>query len=85
MDERLDNPAGTSQKLITLVKDRPGHDQRYAMDINKISQSFGWTPQTDLAAGLALTVDWYLQNDRWLQQVTSGQYLNYYQRQYANR
>ncbi len=85
MDERLGKSVGTSQELITMVKDRPGHDQRYAMDISKISQSFGWAPKTDLAAGLALTVDWYLQNERWLHHVTSGEYLNYYEQQYANR
>jgi len=85
MDDRLGRASGTSQNLITMVKDRPGHDQRYAMDISKISGTLLWKPKTDLATGLALTIDWYLQNQTWLDHVTSGQYLNYYEQQYTNR
>ncbi len=85
MDDRLGRTNGTSQNLITMVKDRPGHDQRYAMDISKISGELLWKPKTDLPTGLALTIDWYLHNQTWLDHVTSGQYLNYYEQQYTNR
>ncbi len=82
MDEKLGNTPGTSEGLITYVKDRPGHDRRYAIDATKISEELGWKPSVTFEEGLALTIDWYLSNKEWLQQVTSGEYMNYYNRQY---
>jgi dTDP-glucose 4,6-dehydratase len=85
MDEKLQRPAGTSARLITFVKDRPGHDLRYAIDASKLKNELGWEPSLDFPAGLAKTVDWYLANEAWLRHVTSGDYRNYYDRMYANR
>jgi len=85
MDDKLNRPAGTSARLITFVKDRPGHDLRYAIDASKLKNELGWEPSLDLPAGLSKTVDWYLTNEEWLRHVTSGDYLNYYDRMYANR
>ena len=82
MDEKLDNKAGTSEKLITFVKDRPGHDKRYAIDAGKINKELGWEPSLQFEEGLRKTVDWYLNNQQWLDNVTSGEYQNYYQQQY---
>jgi dTDP-glucose 4,6-dehydratase len=82
MDERLGNPAGTSEQLITYIKDRPGHDRRYAIDASKISKELGWKPSVTFEEGLAQTIDWYFQNTEWLQHVTSGEYQQYYQKQY---
>lgn len=82
MDRKLDRPEGTSAQLITFVKDRPGHDLRYAIDAGKISTELGWKPSVTFEEGLELTVDWYLQNLQWLEHVTSGQYRDYYQQQY---
>ena len=82
MDVKLDNATGTSEKLITYVKDRPGHDLRYAIDASKINRELGWAPTVTFQEGLAITIDWYLSNKDWLENVTSGNYQNYYQKQY---
>lgn len=85
MDDKLQRPAGTSAGLITFVKDRPGHDLRYAIDASKLKNELGWEPALDFPTGLAKTVDWYLANAEWLRRVTSGDYRHYYQRMYAGR
>jgi dTDP-glucose 4,6-dehydratase len=85
MDEKLGRPHGTSEKLITYVKDRPGHDLRYAIDATKLNKELGWRPSVTFEEGLSKTIDWYLQNTQWLQHVTSGNYQNYYETQYSNR
>ncbi len=82
MDEKLGNKVGTSEELITFVKDRPGHDKRYAIDAGKINKELGWEPSLQFEEGLRKTVDWYLNNQQWLDNVTSGEYQNYYQQQY---
>ncbi len=82
MDLKLKRDLGTSKKLITYVKDRPGHDLRYAIDASKINQELGWSPTVTFEEGLALTIDWYLNNQEWLKNVTSGKYQNYYKKQY---
>ena len=83
MDEKLGNAPGTSDSLITYVKDRPGHDRRYAIDASKINQELGWKPSVTFEEGLSLTIDWYLSNGDWLKSVTSGQYQEYYQIMYV--
>jgi dTDP-glucose 4,6-dehydratase len=83
MDEKLNNPEGTSVKLITHVKDRPGHDLRYAIDASKINKELGWKPSVTFEEGLSKTIDWYLNNEEWLNNVTSGQYRTYYKKQYT--
>jgi dTDP-glucose 4,6-dehydratase len=85
MDEKLGNPVGESEKLITYVKDRPGHDRRYAIDAGKINRELGWAPSVTFEQGLSQTIDWYLANKEWLENVTSGAYLKYYEEQYGNR
>lgn len=82
MDKKLNNSTGTSEKLITYVKDRPGHDFRYAIDNSKIKKDLGWTPSVNLRDGLSKTLDWYLNNSSWLSGVTSGSYQDYYKSQY---
>ena len=82
MDEKLDRPEGTSEKLITSVKDRPAHDLRYALDASKINKELGWSPTVTFEQGLTITIDWYLNNEEWLNNVTSGDYQNYYKKQY---
>ena len=82
MDNKLGRDAGSSEKLITFVKDRPGHDLRYAIDASKINKDLGWRPTVTFEEGLSKTIDWYLQNEDWLKNVTSGEYLNYYKKQY---
>lgn len=84
MDQKLERPAGTSEKLITYVKDRPGHDLRYAIDANKIKNDLGWEPSVTFEEGLDQTITWYLENGAWLEQVTSGAYQEYYENQYQN-
>ena len=84
MDARLNRPQGTAQKQITFVKDRPGHDLRYAIDASKIERSLGWTPAHAFEQGLAATITWYLENPDWLSQVTSGAYKSYYENQYKS-
>ncbi|HRZ77438.1 MAG TPA: dTDP-glucose 4,6-dehydratase, partial [Bacteroidales bacterium] len=85
MDDRLGRKAGDSEKLITYVKDRAGHDLRYAIDSSKLQRELGWAPSLQFEEGLALTVDWYLANQAWLEGVTSGDYQHYYERQYLQR
>jgi dTDP-glucose 4,6-dehydratase len=85
MDKKLERAPGTSQKLITFVKDRAGHDLRYAIDSNKLQRELGWFPSVDFERGLEITVDWYLSNEEWLNNVTSGDYLHYYDNQYHKR
>lgn len=85
MDEKLGRAQGDSATLITFVKDRAGHDQRYAIDASKINRELGWRPSLQFEEGLRRTVDWYLQNPAWVEHITSGSYLEYYQRQYSNR
>jgi len=82
VDEKLSREVGSSQKLITFVTDRAGHDLRYAIDASKIDKELGWTPDYTFEEGLAETVDWYLENTDWLKNVTSGAYQEYYQKQY---
>jgi dTDP-glucose 4,6-dehydratase len=85
MDEKLGNSPGTSDSLITYVKDRPGHDKRYAIDASKLSNELGWKPSVTFEQGLSETIDWYLQNKQWLNHVTSGEYQKYYDLQYHKR
>ena len=85
MDEKLGNAPGTSDTLITYVKDRPGHDKRYAIDATKLSKELGWKPSVTFEQGLSETIDWYLENQSWLNHVTSGEYQHYYEQQYQNR
>lgn len=85
MDEKLDRSPGTSEKLITFVKDRAGHDLRYAIDSTRIEEELDWKPSLTFEEGLSLTVDWYLQNKTWMGNVTSGAYQTYYKKQYKDR
>ena len=85
MDEKLGNAPGTSNSLITYVKDRPGHDKRYAIDASKLSKELGWKPSVTFEQGLSETIDWYLENTEWLRHVTSGEYQQYYDLQYHKR
>lgn len=85
MDEKLERPAGTSEKLITYVKDRAGHDLRYAIDSGKLQRELGWLPSLQFEEGISLTADWYLNNQQWLDEVTSGEYLKFYEEQYVKR
>jgi dTDP-glucose 4,6-dehydratase len=85
MDKKLNRPEGQSAQLITFVKDRPGHDLRYAINPSKLISEIGWRPETGFAEGLEKTVDWYLTHGEWLARVTSGEYLKYYEKVYANR
>ncbi len=82
MDELLGRVAGTSRQLITYVKDRPGHDRRYAIDASKIRETLGWEPTIQFEEGFRQTAQWYLENPDWLQQVLSGAYRDYYRGQY---
>lgn len=82
VDEKIGRPKGTSQKLITFVKDRPGHDKRYAIDATKIHKELGWIPSVTFEQGLSRTIDWFLENKQWLENVTSGSYQEYYNKQY---
>lgn len=84
MDKKLDREEGTSAQLITFVKDRPGHDLRYAIDASKINSELGWSPSVTFEEGLEQTIEWYLNNEEWLKGVTSGEYLEYYGKQYKN-
>ena len=85
MDEKLGRTVGSSEELITYVTDRAGHDMRYAIDATKVKDDLGWVPSLQFEEGLSKTIDWYLENIEWLENVTSGAYLNYYQDMYANR
>ncbi|MCF6348893.1 MAG: dTDP-glucose 4,6-dehydratase [Flavobacteriaceae bacterium] len=83
LDKKLDQPKGTAAKLITYVKDRAGHDRRYAIDATKLSEELGWKPSVTFEEGLSKTVDWYLENSVWLNNVTSGTYKKYYKKMYG--
>lgn len=85
MDQKLGQEAGTSEKLISYVKDRPGHDRRYAIDATKINKELAWKPSVTFEEGLSETIDWYLANGPWLDRVTSGEYQKYYQEMYSDR
>jgi len=85
MDTKLGRVAGTSEQLITFVKDRPGHDLRYAIDAAKINRELGFMPSVTFEEGLEKTVDWYLANEEWMNNVTSGHYQKYYEGQYENQ
>ncbi|SHJ00987.1 dTDP-glucose 4,6-dehydratase [Flavobacterium terrae] len=82
MDEKLGRKEGESEQLITFVKDRPGHDLRYAIDASKINKELGWMPSVTFEEGLQETINWYLDNTEWLNNVTSGEYSKYYEKQY---
>ena len=85
MDKKLNREAGSSEKLITFVTDRPGHDMRYAIDSSKLQNELGWNPIPDFASGLEKTVDWYLANEKWLERIISGDYEKYYDKMYSGR
>ena len=85
MDEKLGREKGTSRGLITFVKDRAGHDMRYAIDATKIKEELGWEPSVTFEQGMDKTIDWYLANEEWMQNITSGAYMDYYKDQYTNR
>lgn len=85
MDKKLGRPEGTSVQLITYVKDRPGHDHRYAIDATKLNKELGWAPSLQFEEGLEKTVDWYLEHEDWVKHVTSGNYQHYYEDQYVKR
>jgi dTDP-glucose 4,6-dehydratase len=85
MDKKLNRPAGSSASLITFVKDRPGHDLRYAIDATKLNKELGWKPSLQFEEGLEKTVDWYIANQEWVKEVTSGDYQKYYSEQYSKR
>ena len=85
MDDLLKREKGSSRKLITFVKDRPGHDKRYAIDATKLKDELGWVPSLQMEEGIKKTAEWYLENSEWLENVTSGNYQKYYETQYADR
>ena len=85
LDSKLGRPEGASEKLITYVKDRPGHDLRYAIDSSKIRSELGWAPIPEFSTGIEKTVDWYLSNDKWLSGILSGDYEKYYEKMYSGR
>jgi dTDP-glucose 4,6-dehydratase len=84
MDKKLGREKGSSEALITYVKDRAGHDLRYAIDASKLEKELGWKPSLQFEEGLSKTIDWYLENTNWLENVTSGAYQKYYKQQYLN-
>jgi dTDP-glucose 4,6-dehydratase len=85
MDEKLGREKGESEKLITFVKDRAGHDLRYAIDATKLKNELGWLPSLQFEEGLSKTIDWYLNNKEWMNDITSGNYQHYYEEQYEKR
>jgi dTDP-glucose 4,6-dehydratase len=85
MNKKLNRQAGDSEKLITYVKDRAGHDLRYAIDSTKLQTELGWEPSLQFDEGFEITVDWYLENEKWLNNITSGDYQKYYENQYLKR
>jgi len=85
MDDKLGREKGTSRGLITFVKDRAGHDMRYAIDATKIKEELGWEPSVTFEQGMDKTIDWYLANEEWMENITSGAYMDYYKNQYTNR
>lgn len=84
MDEKLNREKGTSERLITFIKDRPGHDKRYAIDASKVNKELGWMPSVTFSEGLSKTIDWYLDNQQWLNNIISGEYKDYYTKQYQS-
>jgi dTDP-glucose 4,6-dehydratase len=82
MDEKLGREKSTSEKLITYVTDRAGHDLRYAIDATKLKDELGWLPSLQFEEGISKTIDWYLNNKQWLEDVTTGNYQKYYEQQY---
>ncbi|MRI62403.1 dTDP-glucose 4,6-dehydratase [Ornithobacterium rhinotracheale] len=82
IDEKIGNPTRTSEQLITFVKDRPGHDLRYAIDATKLKDELGWQPSVTFEEGLSQTIDWYLNNQAWLENVVNGEYQEYYKKMY---
>lgn len=84
MDKKLGRAEGSGEKLITYVTDRQGHDLRYAIDASKLKNELGWMPSLQFEEGLSLTIDWYLSNEAWLKNVTSGAYMKYYEEQYGS-
>jgi len=85
LDKKLDRAPGASESLITYVKDRAGHDMRYAIDSSRIENELGWKPSVTFEQGLTSTVEWYLENQEWMDRVTSGAYQTYYKSQYGDR
>jgi dTDP-glucose 4,6-dehydratase len=85
LDGKLGRAAGANRKLITFVKDRPGHDRRYAIDASKMREELGWDPSYTFEKGIGETIDWYLGNQEWVREVTSGAYRDYYQKMYGDR
>lgn len=85
MDTKFNKAQGTSQKLISYVQDRAGHDFRYAIDCSKIKNELGWFPDANFEQGLSKTIDWYLSNEDWIHKIVSGDYMKYYENQYTNR
>jgi dTDP-glucose 4,6-dehydratase len=85
MDEKLDRKKESSASLITYVKDRPGHDKRCAIDATKLCNELDWKPSVDFREGLSKTIDWYLENSKWMANITSGSYQAYYEKQYTKR
>ena len=83
MDRKLERKPGSSAELIRFVKDRAGHDRRYAIDASKLNRDLGWAPSVTFEEGLEKTVDWYLSNPEWLEHVTSGAYQDYYEKMYG--
>ena len=82
MDKKLNKNKGHSEKLVKFVEDRPGHDLRYAIDASKINSELGWRPSVSFEEGLSTTIDWYLENKEWLENISSGNHMNYYKNQY---
>ncbi|MEI6865496.1 dTDP-glucose 4,6-dehydratase [Flavicella sp.] len=85
LDKKLDRESGASEKLITYVKDRAGHDLRYAIDATKLQDELDWVPSLQFKEGLEKTIDWYLENENWMENITSGNYQEYYDKQYNER
>lgn len=85
MDTKLGNQPGTSRGLIQFVKDRPGHDLRYAIDASLIKEQLSWSPSHTLMQGISKTIDWYLSNQEWLDHASSGEYIRYYEKHYMKK
>lgn len=85
IDEKLGKEKGYSEKLITFVKDRPGHDKRYAIDASKLNKDLGWKPSVTFQEGLSKTIDWFLENQEWLDNIANGSYKDYYEKQYTTK
>ena len=83
MDDKMQRTTGTSRELITFVKDRPGHDHRYAIDNSKLTTNLGWEPSVTVEEGMRATIDWYWEQEEWMNNVTSGAYMDFYKTQYS--